>query len=605
MYTNIAYSFKKAPTRLARGGDVLCTNLAVRPKRRDRGVVGSLMNPEAFVYDRLSSPLAVVVREAEAVKYGVYSDEDIRQISVVHVTSAEQRDALNRPLPGGLYDPKMGPTDHYSSCPTCGLDYSLCPGHLGHLELSLPVYLPALFLTLKDLLRGTCFHCHAFRVDRGKLWPLVDAIALMNAGMLVDAAKLLDASGSSEVSGGLAGGEEEDIEDNEERRARRLAARASGAAQNALSTDGHAALDRVRRKDLPPPPRSPSSRSPHIITLRKQTISSFFKAIAGAKKCSHCGKHSPTLKQENGCKLFCIRLPRKLQEANMNAGGVMGASGNSDDAMDDDDGDGDGADSGDGDSGVDVRRDARSGDRSRSERAPTVDEEDSESDDGSTGGIGQRKGGPVGGTSAIAPPAVSKDSNEAKLIFISPSEAQRHAVELWRVEGDLLSRVFADLSAGHFFQRVIPVPPNRFRPPSTVGDGVFEHSSNVLLGRVLAHDMELRRLLTAEPSTTTTGSSSAPAGGSALPAAISTERVLRSWEEMCRTVAAITDSTKTVRSSPTSATSGIGWECRRAHRCSSPSPSRAATSAPLPHNPTTVVACPHRPRPEATASQRV
>ena len=70
------------------------------------------MQREAFVYDRLSSPLGVVVREAAAVRYGVYSDDDIRKLSVVRVYSAEQRDALNRPLPGGLYDPRMGPTDH-------------------------------------------------------------------------------------------------------------------------------------------------------------------------------------------------------------------------------------------------------------------------------------------------------------------------------------------------------------------------------------------------------------------------------------------------------------------------------------------------------------
>ena len=119
------------------------------------------MQRESCLYDRLASPLGVVVRESEAVEYGVYGDDDVRRLSVVQVTSAEQRDALNRPLPGGLYDPKMGPTDHYSSCPTCGLDYSLCPGHLGRLEFVLPVYMPMLFITLKDL--GPSVLCHSLR----------------------------------------------------------------------------------------------------------------------------------------------------------------------------------------------------------------------------------------------------------------------------------------------------------------------------------------------------------------------------------------------------------------------------------------------------------
>ena len=87
-------------------------------------------------FERLSSPLGVVVRESESVRFGVYSDAELRKLSVVQVHSAEQRDAMNRPLPGGLYDPAMGPTDHYAMCPTCGLDYQLCPGHLGRIELA-------------------------------------------------------------------------------------------------------------------------------------------------------------------------------------------------------------------------------------------------------------------------------------------------------------------------------------------------------------------------------------------------------------------------------------------------------------------------------------
>ena len=131
------------------------------------------MNSSRAVFDRLASPIGVLVRETENVEFGVYSDEDIRKLSVVQVHSSEQRDALNRPLPAGLYDPKMGPTDHYSSCPTCGLDYTHCPGHMGRIELALPVYLPALFPTLIQLMRGKCLHCHAFRAKKATLEPLV------------------------------------------------------------------------------------------------------------------------------------------------------------------------------------------------------------------------------------------------------------------------------------------------------------------------------------------------------------------------------------------------------------------------------------------------
>jgi DNA-directed RNA polymerase I subunit RPA1 len=32
--------------------------------------------------------------------------------------------------------------------------------------------------------------------------------------------------------------------------------------------------------------------------------------------------------------------------------------------------------------------------------------------------------------------------------------------------------------------QVVPVPPNRFRPPSYIGDAAFEHPHNIALTRV-------------------------------------------------------------------------------------------------------------------------
>jgi len=40
----------------------------------------------------------------------------------------------------GLYDPKLGPRDSKDNmCITCGLNYYNCPGHIGHIELCVPV----------------------------------------------------------------------------------------------------------------------------------------------------------------------------------------------------------------------------------------------------------------------------------------------------------------------------------------------------------------------------------------------------------------------------------------------------------------------------------
>lgn len=132
---------------------------------------------------------SVVVRDVASLSFGSYSDDELRALSLATIHSSEQRDALNRPLVGGLYDPAMGPTDHYESCVSCGLDYAACPGHLGTIELCVPVYNPPLFSTLVSLLRGACLSCGRFRAGK-KLRRLGHALGLIDAGLLVDAAKV-------------------------------------------------------------------------------------------------------------------------------------------------------------------------------------------------------------------------------------------------------------------------------------------------------------------------------------------------------------------------------------------------------------------------------
>ena len=424
-------------------------------------------------FERLASPLGVVVRESESIRFDVYTDEELSKISVVQVNSTEQRDALNRPLPGGLYDPKMGPTDFYSSCPTCGLDYNHCPGHLGRIELVLPVYLPALFPTLVQLMRGKCLHCHSFRAARGLLRPIVDALALLDAGLLVDAAEVLDCMAGGGKRADAAPDEDALMAEQGEE-----AAEADGDAgpvpYQGVSREAATVLRNAARENAPPPRPNASSRSPHVVTMRRSALKLFYSSIMKAKKCKHCDRQSGAIKQEGGCKIFCHSLSQKATRANAAA---IASEEAADDAMSDDD----------------------------------------DSEEGAT-----------------PQPAVAQASALEKKgpRFMTPSEVLRHMEMLWAAEGELLSRLFRQLKAGSFFMKVVPVPPNRFRPPAKVGDGVFEHSSNVILGRVLTHDLNLRKRIAEREEQT------------GEEAARTTERLVRTWDELCRAVATIPDSAK-------------------------------------------------------------
>jgi DNA-directed RNA polymerase beta' subunit len=54
-------------------------------------------------------------------------------------------------------------------CATCGLGERDCPGHIGHIELAVPVYNPMMFKQLVRILRAKCFECHQLRLSRDKV----------------------------------------------------------------------------------------------------------------------------------------------------------------------------------------------------------------------------------------------------------------------------------------------------------------------------------------------------------------------------------------------------------------------------------------------------
>ena len=53
----------------------------------------------------------VVSKLIDAVGFSFYTDEEVHAISVKHITAPVLLDTLNRPVPGGLYDPSLGPLE--------------------------------------------------------------------------------------------------------------------------------------------------------------------------------------------------------------------------------------------------------------------------------------------------------------------------------------------------------------------------------------------------------------------------------------------------------------------------------------------------------------
>ncbi|XP_065855362.1 DNA-directed RNA polymerase I subunit 1 [Euphorbia lathyris] len=134
----------------------------------------------------------------DSISFSFLTDEEVRKHSFIKITNPRLLDNMERPVPGGLYDPALGPLSDWTICQTCGQRLSLCPGHCGHIDLISPIYNPLLFDFLSKVLQGTCVFCFHFRADRGQVEKCVKQLELIVKGDLVGA-KRFDSVSPSEV----------------------------------------------------------------------------------------------------------------------------------------------------------------------------------------------------------------------------------------------------------------------------------------------------------------------------------------------------------------------------------------------------------------------
>ena len=101
------------------------------------------------------------------IQFSIMSPEEIEKNSVAEITS---RDTYvgNRPVVGGLFDPRMGVLDPGLICPTDGLDYINSPGYFGHIKLARPVYYIQYLNTIVKVARCVCFKCSKLLISKEK-----------------------------------------------------------------------------------------------------------------------------------------------------------------------------------------------------------------------------------------------------------------------------------------------------------------------------------------------------------------------------------------------------------------------------------------------------
>ena len=114
-----------------------------------------------------SNNMSMKCSKVIGIQFSILSPEEIRKGSVAEITT---RDTYinNKPVIGGLFDPRMGVSEPGLICPTDGLDYMQTPGYAGHIELARPVFYIQYLTTILKCMRCVCFKCSKLKISKEK-----------------------------------------------------------------------------------------------------------------------------------------------------------------------------------------------------------------------------------------------------------------------------------------------------------------------------------------------------------------------------------------------------------------------------------------------------
>ena len=97
-------------------------------------------------------------RRIKNIQLGISNPDELRRSSVCEITEPETFNG-STPIINGLFDPRMGVIERGPECATCENNNAMCPGHFGHIELTLPVFNMHFINYVMKLLPCVCFRC--------------------------------------------------------------------------------------------------------------------------------------------------------------------------------------------------------------------------------------------------------------------------------------------------------------------------------------------------------------------------------------------------------------------------------------------------------------
>ncbi|XP_061541184.1 DNA-directed RNA polymerase I subunit RPA1 isoform X1 [Phycodurus eques] len=233
-------------------------------------------------------------RRLEGMSFGMYSTEEIRKLSVKAITNSKLLDGVGNAAPNSLYDLALGPADNKEVCSTCCQDFNNCPGHLGHVELPLPVYNPLFFDKLFLLIRGSCLKCHMLTCPRAAVHLLLNQLKLLDHGAMHQVYHV------EEVLNQF-------LEATDKATADDIAAMLKEFTDSVVVTDGSGNSKPIR----------------HLVEKKSSLINDFWKIHMKSRNCPHCRCKRFTVRREHNSKLI-VTMPSESKTSGKTVGVTTG-----------------------------------------------------------------------------------------------------------------------------------------------------------------------------------------------------------------------------------------------------------------------------------------
>ena len=134
------------------------------------------------------------------IQFSILSPDEIRRQSVAHVTSRDTY-VNNKPVIGGIFDPRMGVLEPGLICPTDGHNYMKTPGYFGHIELARPVFYIQYLSHVLKILRCVCFKCGKLLLNKDKYAHVLDMSSKDRWDFVFDVASKIQTCGDENCDG--------------------------------------------------------------------------------------------------------------------------------------------------------------------------------------------------------------------------------------------------------------------------------------------------------------------------------------------------------------------------------------------------------------------